>query len=113
MRAGRRVRRLLDGRAIERLSVPDGTDFSQAFCVSASDGSVYIGGMYAGADENYTEFPCCWKDGALEPLETPEGADFGSVDAIAVKNGKVYAAGGYLHESADHECYWVDGKQME
>lgn len=83
---------------------------SNAFCATASAGSVYVGGYYYDEDAEMRR-ACFWKDRQkATPLETPVGKS--EVWCICVENETVYSAG-YYYNTDKNLCYWVNGKRME
>lgn len=86
--------------------------YSDALCITASDGSVYIGGYFDTAEG--ISIPCYWKgkDGVGIPLELPQSYH-GNPTAIAVENGTVYTAGVIFNDNHEKLCYWVDKKCIE
>lgn len=84
---------------------------ANAYCATASAGSVYVGGYYYDEDADIDR-ACFWKDRQkATPLETPEGE--GEVLCICVENETVYSAGYYYTTDKTIPCYWVNEKRVE
>lgn len=84
---------------------------ADAYCATASAGSVYVGGYYYDEDAKMQQ-ACFWKDRQKAlPLETPRGNS--EVRFICVENETVYSAGAYDDGELVVPCYWVNEKRME
>lgn len=84
---------------------------ADAYCVTASAGSVYVGGYYYDEDAN-VERACFWKDTQkATPLEAARGNS--KVLFICVENETVYSAGYNRVDGQKALCYWVNEKRME
>lgn len=83
---------------------------SNAYCATASAGSVYVGGYYYDEEADINR-ACFWKDRQkATPLETPVGRS--AVWCICVEGETVYSAG-YYYNTDKNLCYWVNEKRME
>lgn len=95
-----------------QLSTPIVSDFSDAWCVTSSAGSVYVGGYYDDKDAKISR-ACFWRDKQPTTLEVPKGADDSSVKAICVENETVYSAGYCWSNERKMPIYWTNEKYTE
>lgn len=95
-----------------QLSTPIVSNLSDALCVTASAGSIYVGGYYYDKDAQINR-ACFWKDKEPTTLEVPKGENDGSVKVICVENGTVYSAGYCGSDKGDIPVYWVNEKYTE
>jgi len=75
-----------------------------ASCITAADGSVYIGGCY-------NDHPCYWKGERLEFYDNNSNSCF--VNGITVVGEDVYMSGLQGTKYANAPCYWKNGTRID